>query len=65
MHFFATNSTRHFESTLHHWSFGSQETNVADIVNIRILIPPKDPSMAQRRKIALNDPFDTKAEPTD
>ena len=45
--------------TLKHWAFNSTDTNIADIVNIRVLVPPKDPLTPQRRKFALTNPFDS------
>ena len=45
---------------LKHWAINSEscDTNTADIVNIRVLVPPKEPQTPRRRKIALTDPFD-------
>jgi hypothetical protein len=47
--------------TLKHWAFNSSDTNIADIVNIRVLVPPKDPLTPRRRKFALTDPFNSKS----
>ena len=49
--------------TLKHWAFNSTDTNIADIVNIRVLVPPKDPLTPRRRKLELIDPspFDSKS----
>src|SRR5436853_6017401 len=47
--------------TLKHWAFNSSDTNIADIVNMRVLVPPSDPLTPRRRKFALTDPFDSKS----
>ena len=47
--------------TLKHWAFNSADTNITDIIHIRVLVPPKDPLTPQRRKFALTDPFDSKS----
>ena len=47
--------------TLKHWPIHSErsDTNVADIVSMRVLIPRKEtPLTPRRRRIALRDPFD-------
>ena len=49
--------------TLKHWAINSEcsDTNIADIVNMRVLVPPKGPQTPQRRKLALTDPYDYKS----
>ena len=47
--------------TFKHWACNSSDTNVADIVNMRVLVPPKDVPTPRRRKFALTDPFDSKS----
>lgn len=49
--------------TLKHLGSNSLDTNIADIINMRVLIPPHPPSMIHpvgplRRKFSLTDPFD-------
>ena len=50
--------------TLRHWAINSEscDTNVADIVNMRVLVPPKEPeptpATPRRRRFASTDPFD-------
>lgn len=45
--------------TLKHWAFNSSDTIIADIVNMRVLVPRNDPLTPRRRKLALKDPFDS------
>jgi len=47
--------------TLKHWAFNSADTNIADIINMCVLVPPKDPLTPRRRKFALTDPFNSKS----
>ena len=46
--------------TLKHWGINDCDTDIADIINIRILVPLPQPLTPRRRKIALTDPFDPK-----
>ena len=42
--------------TLKHWAFNSSDTNIADIVNMHVLVPPKDPLTPGQRNFTLTDP---------
>ena len=46
--------------TLKHWPISCEftDTNVADIVSMRVLIPPRKPPRTPSRRVALMDPFD-------
>lgn len=46
--------------TLKHWSFNCTDTNIADIINMHVLVPPKDPLTPHQIKLALTDPFNSK-----
>lgn len=43
--------------TIKHWGIHENDTYIADIINIRIIIPPLTP---HKRKVTLTDPFDSK-----
>jgi hypothetical protein len=47
--------------TLKHWAFNFSDTNVADIVNMHVLVPPRDPVTPRQIKLALIDPVDSKS----
>ena len=45
--------------TLKHWAIYSDscDTTTADIFNLSVIVPPKEPQTSRRRKIALTNPF--------
>lgn len=45
--------------TLKHWAINACNTNIADVVNMRVLVPPMDLVKLRRRKLAMTDPFES------